>query len=81
MYSKSRPKLTKYEIVRVLGARAHQLALGAPPTVDITGLSDAIEIAKKEYENGTIPLIIQREYPDGDVVDIDLSITCDNKFE
>lgn len=60
-------KLNKFEKVRVLGARATQISLGAPPMVDITGLTDALSIAEKEMKEKKIPLIIKRIYPDGSV--------------
>jgi len=39
--------LTKFEKVRVLGTRAKHLSEGAPSTVDTTGLTNALDIAKK----------------------------------
>jgi len=58
-------KLNKFEKVRVLGARAEQISLGAPPMVDISGLTNALDIAEKELKEKKIPLIIKRTYPDG----------------
>ena len=40
--------LTKFERVRVIGARATQLSLGAPSTIDIKNMTDALEIAEEE---------------------------------
>ncbi len=62
--------LTKFEKIRVLGARATQISDGAPSTVDITGLTDAMEIAKKELAERKLPMVIQRVYPDGTVVEL-----------
>ena len=67
------PSLTKFEKIRVLGARATQISLGAPSTVDITGLTDAMDIARKELEEKCLPLVIQRKYPNGEVVEIPVS--------
>ena len=64
------PYLTKFEKIRVLGARATQISEGAPPAVDTTGLTDAMSIAKKELSENKLPLVIQRTYPDGTVVEI-----------
>lgn len=58
-------EFTKYEIARVIGSRAHQIAAGAPPTVDIGDLDDAVKIAEKEWRERKIPLVIVRKYPDG----------------
>jgi DNA-directed RNA polymerase subunit K len=62
--------ITKYEKTRVLGQRAAQLAGGAPPTVNIKGMTDFLKIAQKEYDEGTIPICIIRTMPDGETVQI-----------
>lgn len=60
------PWLTKYEKARVLGVRAKQLAMGAPPLVEVPkGITNPLEIAKLELEAGVIPIIIERRLPDG----------------
>ncbi len=53
---------SKYEIARLVGARALQLSAGAPPSSkpakdNITCLG----IAEKELENNSIPLVVLRE--------------------
>ncbi len=59
----TKPRLFKYERVRILGDRVKQLALGAKPMVkNIRGLS-AKEIALKELEYNTMPIIIFRRLP------------------
>lgn len=65
--------LTKFEKVRVIGQRAMQLSLGAPPLVDITGMQDAISIAEKELKENKIPIIIRRTYPNGETKEFDVS--------
>jgi DNA-directed RNA polymerase subunit K/omega len=57
--------MTKYEKVRIIGIRAKQISMGAPPLVDFTDLIDSISIAEKEFEEKKIPLIIKRKHPDG----------------
>jgi DNA-directed RNA polymerase subunit K/omega len=64
--------ITKYEKVRVLGQRASQLAGGAPPTVNIKGMTDFLKIAQKEYDEGTIPICILRTMPGGEVIRISI---------
>ena len=66
-------RLSKFEKVRILGQRAEQISLGAPPRVDIFGLSDALSIAEKEFRERKIPFIVERTYPDGKVRKIPLS--------
>ncbi len=64
------PYLTKFERARIIGARALQLSLGAPPLIDIKGLKDPIKIAEKELELGVLPMVIRRKLPDGTYQDI-----------
>ncbi len=59
--------LDKFEKVRILGQRATQISMGAPPLVDITGLTDALSIAEKELEARVIPIKIKRTFPSGEV--------------
>ncbi|MEM0124495.1 MAG: DNA-directed RNA polymerase subunit K [Candidatus Micrarchaeaceae archaeon] len=52
---------TKYEKARIIGARALQLAYGAPPMVDIPeGVTDPLKLAEIEFEKGAIPISIIR---------------------
>ena len=62
---KTNPILTKYEKARILGIRAIQISKGAKPTVNIGNLHDALKIAEKEFNEGSIPLIVRRYMPDG----------------
>lgn len=57
--------MTKYEYARIVGMRAVQISKGSKPNVDISGLKDPIEIAKKEIKEKKVPLIIRRTLPDG----------------
>lgn len=62
-------KLTKYERARLIGARALQLAMGAPLLIDykeeeLEKISyNPIEIAKQEFEKGILPITIKRPMP------------------
>ena len=56
-----------------MSTRATQLSMGAPPTVNIDGLTDALSIAEKELDNGVLPLKIIRNFPNGDVLEIPVS--------
>lgn len=59
-------KYTKYEKARMIGSRAMQIAMGAPFLVklseeDLKQLRyNPLEIAKREYEEGVIPLTVRR---------------------
>jgi DNA-directed RNA polymerase subunit K len=52
-------RYTKYEIARIIAARALQLASGAQPLVKAK-LTDPIKVAKLEFEKGLIPLKVKR---------------------
>ena len=53
---------TKYERARIIGARALQIAKGAPLMIE-TKLKNPIEIAEFEFEKGVIPLDVKRRAP------------------
>jgi len=56
-------KLTKYEMVRILGERTKQLTLGAKPMVkNYEGLSYE-KVAKEEFKLNVIPFKIKRYLP------------------
>ncbi|KAI0566587.1 RNA polymerase Rpb6 [Gracilaria domingensis] len=57
--------LTKYERARILGTRALQLSMGAPPMVEVMGDTDPLVIAKRELQEKKIPITIRRFLPDG----------------
>ena len=52
-------ELNKYERARIIGARALQLAAGAPPLIEVKSI-DAVSIALAELESGVIPLAVLR---------------------
>jgi len=52
--------LTKYEVARIIGARALQLAQGAPPLIKLTNEKRPVDIAIKEFDSGVIPITIER---------------------
>ncbi|MFN7991729.1 MAG: DNA-directed RNA polymerase subunit K [Candidatus Micrarchaeia archaeon] len=54
-------ELTKYEVARLIGARALQLSMGAPPLIKVDDEhSSFIQIAEVELEKGIIPLRVLR---------------------
>ncbi len=60
---------TKYEKARMVGSRALQIAMGAPPLVKLTKKQfeeikyNPLEIAKLEFEQGVIPIGVKRRMP------------------
>lgn len=66
-------RLTKFETTKIIGTRAEQIARGATPNVDTTGLMDPIEIAKLELKEHKIPMVLERPLPDGTIFKIKLT--------
>jgi len=57
-------KYTKFEIARIIGARALQLSMGAPLLMKRPeDLFDTTEIARKALESGVLPITIKRPKP------------------
>jgi DNA-directed RNA polymerase I, II, and III subunit RPABC2 len=68
------PKLTRFERARIVGARALQVAMGAPTlTEPKTHLSSPIDIALEELKSNILPITIRRTLPDGTYQDIPLN--------
>lgn len=61
----TKPFLTKYERVRLIGDRTKQLAEGAKPLIKNAENIEPEEIAKLELQHNIIPLIIERPLPNG----------------
>jgi len=67
------PRLTRFEKARIVGARALQIAMGAPLLIKPPGkLSNPIDIALEELKRGVLPITIRRTLPDGTYQDIPL---------
>ncbi len=54
-------KYTRYEKARVIGARALQIAMGAPVLISVDR-AEPIDIALMELEQGVIPITVKRTY-------------------
>jgi len=64
-------KYTRFEKARIIGARALQIAMGAPLLVKPPeGLVDPLEIALMEFEKDLIPITVRKrgKYIKGPVV-------------
>ena len=65
------PTLTKYEKARIMGARALQLSLGAPPFIPIPKTARiSLDISMEELKQRVIPITIRRVLPNGDYQNI-----------
>ena len=68
------PTLTRFEKARIMGARALQLSLGAPPFIEIPKTArTSLDIAMEELDRRVIPITIRRVLPNGDFQNIPIS--------
>lgn len=62
-------QFTKYEVARIIGARALQIAMDAPLLLNLTEADlkklnyDSLKIAEKELTEGALPISINRPFP------------------
>ena len=69
------PTLTRFEKARILGARALQLSLGAPPFISIPKeVATSLDLAYTELEKRVIPITIRRVLPNGDFQNIAINL-------
>ena len=58
------PYMTRFEKAKLLGVRSEMLANGAPALINVPkNISSTYEIARMEYKEKKIPLIIKRKLP------------------
>jgi len=66
---KTPEKFTKYEIARILGARALQIAMNAPLLIKLSKEDlekikyDPIKIAEIELESNVLPISVKKPFP------------------
>lgn len=69
MEQKSGRSFSRYEVARILGARALQIAMNAPLLIklkkeDLEKVNyDALKIAEVEFESGVLPISVKRPFP------------------
>lgn len=52
-------EINRYEKARIIGARALQLSLGAPPLVEVSGDAlNPVRLAFAEFEKNVIPIAV-----------------------
>lgn len=67
--TENRAEFTKYEVARILGARALQIAMDAPLLLKVETEQleqikyDAIKIAELEFNSGVLPITVKRPLP------------------
>jgi len=66
---KLKDKFSKYEVARILGARALQIAMNAPLLIKLSKEDlekikyDALKIAEIEFGSGVLPISVKRPFP------------------
>jgi len=69
MNSQKPEEFTRYEVARILGARALQIAMDAPLLLkmsedELKGVKyDALKMAEKEFNSGVLPISVKRPLP------------------
>lgn len=53
-------RYTRYERARIIGARALQISMGAPPLVEMD-TNNPVKIARHELESEVLPITVRRE--------------------
>lgn len=53
---------TRFERARIVGARALQLSMGAPPLIEIPeDVRNPVQVAMKEFDADAVPLTVVRQ--------------------
>ncbi len=73
-------RLTRFEVARIISARALQISFGAPVLVK-TKETDPINIAKEEFKKKMIPVTIKRTLPNGEVIFVSIKKAIENWLE
>ncbi|MFW5984158.1 MAG: DNA-directed RNA polymerase subunit K [Halobacteria archaeon] len=53
-------RYTRYERARIIGARALQISMGAPPLVEME-TNNPVKIARQELESDVLPITVRRD--------------------
>ncbi len=67
--SNTHHEFTKFEVARIIGARALQISMDAPLLMNISEEEleimhyDALKIAEKEFRSGVLPISVKRPMP------------------
>jgi len=67
--AEQRQEFTRYEIARIIGARALQVSMDAPLLLKISDDDlkamryDALKIAEREFTSGVLPISVKRPMP------------------
>lgn len=65
--------ITRFEKTRIVGARALQLAFGAPPLVTSKKATSPYDLSKIELDEKVIPLSVIRNLPNGQHIRLEVN--------
>ena len=65
--------ITRFERTRIVGARALQLAFGAPAMVENKKVLSPYDLAKIELEEKVVPLSVIRNLPNGESIRLEVN--------
>ena len=65
--------ITRFEKARVIGARALQLAFGAPALLESKKIISPYDLSKLEFEAKLIPLSVIRNLPNGQHIRLEVN--------
>ena len=65
--------ITRFEKTRIIGARALQLAFGAPPLLSNKKVISPYDLAKEEFVEKVIPLSVIRNLPNGQFIRLEVN--------
>jgi DNA-directed RNA polymerase subunit K len=71
-------RLTRFEVARLVGARALQIALGAPVFAKSEEILNPIQLAKLEFKNKILPITIKRKMPSEEEVVVEIKKAIEN---
>ncbi len=71
--------MTRFEKARVIGARALQISMGAPPLIE-SKATTPLEIAEEELREAVLPMTIRRRLPDRTHQDLPLKLLLKNQI-
>lgn len=65
--------ITRFEQTRIIGARALQLAFGAPALLQNKKVLSPYDLAKAEFDEKVIPLSVIRNLPNGQHIRLEVN--------
>ena len=85
MITEQKEEFTRYEIARILGARALQISMDAPLLLKFEDKElldmkfDALKLAEKEFNSGVLPISVRRPFPKK--IEEKLKVSRDDKVD